>query len=1189
MDQYSSPVSSLQPVLRAYLCKKGHVVKNWKLRLFVLKPGTNFMEYFVDETKESQHQPQGKIPLFGCKVVEYVHNKNNNPREFCFIIETIEGKTWIISASSKAQQIQWIESIREAASLAEESDEIKIQKHRQIEKMLLNDSKKKQKTPILKLLLLGAGESGKSTIVKQMKILHHQGFTPEEQEFYRHLIHKNLLEGLALLVFVVKEHNIELSSPETQSAINNFSSWWSTYRQKHDFNRKLSSSLPYSSTTATVASTSPPTPPYQSPPQTPPSRSPRSSSPVQNSSPIQQNSNNTSPKNSFSIENTSTTTNLEQNFNSLELNDQQPKTHSRSNSDPNSNIFNVENGIPPIICNYIITIWSDAAVQNEAMIQAQNYHINESTTYYLNEIKRIAKPNYVPTSLDILKSRSTTNGVVETDFKVSEVIFRIVDVAGQRGERKKWINFFDDVTAIVFVAAINEYDQKLVEDNSTNRLHESLNLFDQICNDPVFPRASIILFLNKIDLFREKLKRTSITVCFPDYRDDQSYDKSSNYIKNSFLSKKRGGNNDPSKHIYFHFTCATDTKSFETVFNSVQDIIISKTLELYLESSSPQSKLSNNIIKNNDNRLKDNDSGNSSGGGSSDLPNIESLQYDQSYLRVISDVDFKFGVPNIALQIWYLSDACYKCTYQLLTTLNNTDSSDYFVIDTTFPQTFSAKVVDARGVVAESSLMPFSFGEFAIYDLYINTTSNNIGSIGLAHELKTIKEPVNSYIPIAVLFGILVGMSIVWPIIMYYYKKSKRDSLEYQLQNLDSNDPKKDRLKSLDVFRGFSITIMIFVNYGGGGYWFFNHSYWNGLTVADLVFPWFIFIMGVAMPLSFNALEKRGVPKHNMVLKLIKRSIILFALGLFINNGFHITHWRILGVLQRFGVSYLVTGLIMLFVPLWRYRPIEDFHHPDGEAHQPLFGSNNNIQMKSLFSSLHSHGRLLADIVPFWLQWVVVLLLLATWFLVTFLLDVPGCPKGYLGPGGIGDNGLYKDCTGGAARLVDLRIFGNNHIFQTPTCQPIYKTGSYDPEGTLGYLTSIVMCFLGVQAGRTILIFKSNRSRLVRWFIWATVLCSIAAGLCNLSQNDGRIPINKNLWTPSFIFLLSGFAFIVLFILYVLVDIKRIWNGAPFLYVGMNPITIYCGHEILGGYFPFSFYMSQITHSLYLLSNCIVM
>ncbi|EGC32733.1 hypothetical protein DICPUDRAFT_49381 [Dictyostelium purpureum] len=590
-------------------------------------------------------------------------------------------------------------------------------------------------------------------------------------------------------------------------------------------------------------------------------------------------------------------------------------------------------------------------------------------------------------------------------------------------------------------------------------------------------------------------------------------------------------------------------------------------------------------------------------------PDISQLQYDQSYLRVISNVPQEIS-PNTTLHFEYVYDACVSCSYQLLVELNSTNTN-YFIMPSTFGYKFNVSILN-NGVNTRFMYLSFyqKFNEYGVYDLSVNISSVN-KTTKLFHSVNILSKEYNPNIPIAVMFSILTAMAIVWPMILYLYKRSKRDSLEYQLISSveRENNKKKDRLKSLDVFRGFSITIMIFVNYGGGGYWFFNHSYWNGLTVADLVFPWFVFIMGIAMPLSFNAMERRGTTKLVIVQKLVRRSAILFALGLFINNGVNLQHWRILGVLQRFAISYLIVGLIMLFVPLWRFRPspsdinlnIDQQQHViapldfniDPAQQQSINNNNNNNNNNNSSDKIYSGknnsfiNNYLADLAPYWIQWLVALLLLAGWFLLMFLVPVPGCPKGYLGPGGIGDNSLYPNCTGGAARLIDMKIFTNNHIFQSPTCQDIYKTSSYDPEGTVGYLTSIFICFIGVQAGRIILIYKSNRSRLIRWMVWSAVCCGIAAGLCGLSQNDGVIPINKNLWSPSFVFLMAGFGFFVLTIMFIVIDIKKIWNGSPFIYVGMNPITIYCGHEILGGYFPFSFSVEYQTHSLYLLSNCI--
>jgi hypothetical protein len=149
---------------------------------------------------------------------------------------------------------------------------------------------------------------------------------------------------------------------------------------------------------------------------------------------------------------------------------------------------------------------------------------------------------------------------------------------------------------------------------------------------------------------------------------------------------------------------------------------------------------------------------------------------------------------------------------------------------------------------------------------------------------------------------------------------------------------KPPRLNSLDTFRGFSLCMMIFVNYGGGGYWFLNHAPWDGVTFADLLFPWFMWMMGVSMALSFSALgliiadpvlgpgaasSIQYSRPHEIVrapwsawAKVIQRSITLFCIGLFLNDGSDYKNWRIPGVLQYFGVSYFVTSATVLcFLP----------------------------------------------------------------------------------------------------------------------------------------------------------------------------------------------------------------------------------------------------------------------------------
>ena len=160
----------------------------------------------------------------------------------------------------------------------------------------------------------------------------------------------------------------------------------------------------------------------------------------------------------------------------------------------------------------------------------------------------IQQPNFIPDAQDILRCRVRTTGIVETSFLIDENIFKMFDVGGQRNERKKWIHCFENVTAVLFVAAMSEYDQQLYEDDATNRIDESLNLFEEICkylaqllykfylSSRWFGETSMILFLNKRDLFAEKIKRVPLNICpaFHAYTGQNEYQEAADYVRSIF-------------------------------------------------------------------------------------------------------------------------------------------------------------------------------------------------------------------------------------------------------------------------------------------------------------------------------------------------------------------------------------------------------------------------------------------------------------------------------------------------------------------------------------------------------------------------------------------------------------------------------------------------------------------------------
>uniref|UniRef100_A0A8D0G6C1 G protein subunit alpha transducin 2 n=1 Tax=Sphenodon punctatus TaxID=8508 RepID=A0A8D0G6C1_SPHPU len=234
-----------------------------------------------------------------------------------------------------------------------------------------------------------------------------------------------------------------------------------------------------------------------------------------------------------------------------------------------------EGTMPPELVDCIKKLWKDAGVQ-ASFDRAAEYQLNDSASYYLNQLDRITAPDYLPNEQDVLRSRVKTTGIIETKFGVKDLNFRMFDVGGQRSERKKWIHCFEGVTCIIFCGALSAYDMVLVEDDEVNRMHESLHLFNSICNHKFFAATSIILFLNKKDLFEEKIKKVHLSICFPDYDGPNTYDDAGAYIKSQFLDLNM---RKDVKEIYSHMTCATDTQNVKFVFDAVTDVIIKENLK----------------------------------------------------------------------------------------------------------------------------------------------------------------------------------------------------------------------------------------------------------------------------------------------------------------------------------------------------------------------------------------------------------------------------------------------------------------------------------------------------------------------------------------------------------------------------------------------------------------------------------
>ena len=156
------------------------------------------------------------------------------------------------------------------------------------------------------------------------------------------------------------------------------------------------------------------------------------------------------------------------------------------------------------------------------------------------------------------------------------VPFRFVDVGGQRSQRQKWFQCFDEVTSILFLISSSAYDQTLLEDRVTNRILESVDIFDTIVNHRCFRSVSIILFFNKTDLLTEKIKHQNIKKYFPDFPGEPA---KLGDVQNFLVSMFNSVWQDKSQEMYRHFTTATDTRNIKVVFNIVKDTILSRHIQ----------------------------------------------------------------------------------------------------------------------------------------------------------------------------------------------------------------------------------------------------------------------------------------------------------------------------------------------------------------------------------------------------------------------------------------------------------------------------------------------------------------------------------------------------------------------------------------------------------------------------------
>ncbi|ANB13146.1 guanine nucleotide-binding protein subunit alpha [Sugiyamaella lignohabitans] len=404
---------------------------------------------------------------------------------------------------------------------------------------------------MVKILLLGAGESGKSTVLKQMRLIHGTGFTSFERIQYSKVIWSDTVQSMRTMLQQADILGIPLDCNDTSSKLYKSkqvllaTDEWDIMKKEFspEAKRFLSDYTVDMGPTVTIQTA------------------------------MNMNHMNHMDTEDDDVSGTSNGIGM--------IASNNDNGHDDDEDDEEvSETTAMLPAPPPLpsrleVAQAIHDLWTQDVGIRRVYQNAHMFQMEVNAKHYFEQVFDFANPQYKATDTDILVGRIKTTGIFQMQFKVKGTPLRMFDVGGQRSERRKWVHCFDNVTAVLFVAAVSEYDEVLFEDDEVNRMQETLDLFEQICDTRWFRDTPIILFLNKMDILRTKLKRSLFTDYQPAYPGDPlNPDQVCSYMERIFLSK----NKYPGRPIYVHRTCATDTKSMAFVMAAVTDMVFQKNL-----------------------------------------------------------------------------------------------------------------------------------------------------------------------------------------------------------------------------------------------------------------------------------------------------------------------------------------------------------------------------------------------------------------------------------------------------------------------------------------------------------------------------------------------------------------------------------------------------------------------------------
>jgi len=235
----------------------------------------------------------------------------------------------------------------------------------------------------------------------------------------------------------------------------------------------------------------------------------------------------------------------------------------------------------------ILKLFNSEAIQ-KTYARRSEFWLLDSFPYYIKNLERFTEPDWVPTEEDSVMARIRTTGIVVSNLESklaqedkdepSMLHFQVVDVGGQRNERKKWIHCFDDVKAILFIDNLAGYNQVLFEDSGKNRMHESLELFNKVTYNKIFQQTPIFLFLNKKDLFEQMIKEVDMNVTFPEYKGGRDLKNALEFIQAQFRKQL-----PPKKDVCIQVVSACWKRDIRVAFDEVKKVLYDQNRQKILE------------------------------------------------------------------------------------------------------------------------------------------------------------------------------------------------------------------------------------------------------------------------------------------------------------------------------------------------------------------------------------------------------------------------------------------------------------------------------------------------------------------------------------------------------------------------------------------------------------------------------